>query len=558
MRAISTQDLVTLDNHDLLCFGTCIFCSLTDPLLRNMWVSSLSLVLATTVGWCQASTTLNTTRCSQLTSLALGDGQKTITFTGLVANGSTFTGNTSEPSYNTAQTNLPASCRVVFSVQTSPNSSAGAEIWLPSPAETWAGRFLAVGNGGFTGGVNYPDIVWGLRKGFATLSTDTGHHSSENDGSFLSQPEQAIDWGHRALHLTTLAAKRIVEAYYGTDIAHSYYAGCSTGGRQGLNAAQRYPLDYDGVLVSSAIPWQSHTAAWQTYVALHQYPSNRSSYIPATMWPVVAQAVLDQCDGIDGVEDGVIMNPAKCIFHPEVLLCGMPTANSSACFNTAQLQNLVRMYRPWLSSDGTLINPGIGHGGEADFAGLMNGAEPEFGPIFYGYGVINNSDWDWRTMSIATVALADSINPGGSNAYDADMRPFQDAGGKVIQYHGYADYLVPTYNAPAWYDKLVGFYSDSGRGGEVPDFYRLFTVPGMGHCSGGSGAWVLDGASQGGVLPPTGDSGHSMLWSLVEWVEGGNGTVGPEMVVGTKYVNDTVAEGVEFQRPVCRWPDVAE
>jgi feruloyl esterase len=160
-------------------------------------------------------------------------------------------------------------------------------------------------------------------------------------------------------------------------------------------------------------------------------------------------------------------------------------------------------------------------------------------------------------MNVSTVALADSINPGGCNAYNPDLRPFQDAGGKLIQYHGYADYLIPAYNAPAWYDKLVGFYSDIGRGGQVEDWYRLFTVPGMGHCSGGEGPWVIDGASQGGIVPETDDQGHSMLWSLVEWVEGVNGTA-PEAVIGTKYVNDTESSGVDFERPVCRWPGVAQ
>ncbi|KAK5741210.1 hypothetical protein LTR17_004150 [Elasticomyces elasticus] len=446
----------------------------------------------------------------------------TVLFSKTVVIGSNFTGNTSEPSYNSPQSDLPASCRVSFNVSTSLNSSAGAEVWLPID---WTGPHLSVGNGGFAVAVNYPDLVWGLRKGFAVMSTDTGHLSSQGDESWLSNPEQAIDWGHRALHITTLAAKEIVEAYYTQSIEHSYYAGCSTGGRQGLNAAQRYLNDFDGVLVGSAIPWQTHTSAWQTYVAIQQYPSNASTYIPTSMWPIIYSAVLNQCDALDGVTDGIIMNPAKCNFQSEVLLCGMPEVNATACFNTAQLENLKRMYRPWLTNNGELVNPGISHSGEASFSFIMNQPQPQFGPIFYGYGVVNNSAWDWEDVRIApqlgvgesleyisvkTVALADSINPGGANAYNPDMRPFQDAGG-------------------------------------------------MGHCSGGVGAWVVDGASQR-ITPVTDDSPHSMLWSLVAWVEGRNDTAGiaPESVMGTKFVNDTPSPGVAFERPVCRWPNVAQ
>ncbi|KAK5110439.1 hypothetical protein LTR62_005790 [Meristemomyces frigidus] len=505
------------------------------------------LLLCTSISLCTASP------CQDLTNIRFTSVVGRLTLGATILAGTNFTGHTAEPSFNSPQINLPASCRAVFTVATTSDSTANAEVWLP---ENWTGRYMSVGNGGFAGGVNYPDIVWSLRKGFAVMSTDTGHQSSQGDGTWLSNPTAATDWGHRALHLTTLAAKEIAEAFSRCEISKSYYAGCSTGGRQGLNAVQRYPTDFDGVLVGSAIPWQTHTAAWQTYVALQQYPSNKSnpSYIPASMWATIAAAVLSQCDSADGVEDGIIMNPARCTFQPEVVLC----SNNSTmnCLHSAQVENLKRMYRPWLTSSGVLINPGISHSGEASFSILMNQRTPQFGPIFYGYAVVNNSNWDWSSISPATVALADEINPGGANAYNADMRPFADRGGKVVQYHGYSDPLIPTYNAAAWYDRLVGFFSDIGRGGEVPAFYRLFTIPGMGHCAGGPGAWVVDGAGQGGIVPKTDDARHSMIWSLVEWVEGK--AAAPESVMGTKFVGDTVGDGVAFERPVCRWPGVAE
>ncbi|KAK8050529.1 tannase and feruloyl esterase [Apiospora phragmitis] len=347
------------------------------------------------------------------------------------------------------------------------------------------------------------------------MSTDTGHNSSSGTAAWmLHEPERAIDWVHRALHLSVMAAKQVVAAYYypttqtGPHHSYSYYAGCSTGGRQGLAALQRYPADFDGVLAGSAIPWQTHTSAWHTYAALLQYPASRSTFIPADLWAsLVAPAVLEQYDAaLDGVADGVIMDPSRCAFRPEVLLCGKSgggkaNATSGDCLTRDQVLNLKRL-------DGQLINPGISPSGEAGFASLMNSAEPLFGPEFYRNAVYNDTDWDWRTMSAASVAFADAVNPGGANAYDPDLRPFEAHGGKVLHYHGYADPLIPSLNA-----RIVG------RAGDVDKFYWLFMVPGIGHCSGGVGAWALDGAGQGGFPLQVNGSSHSLLSSLVDWVE---------------------------------------
>ncbi|KAK4495153.1 hypothetical protein PRZ48_013480 [Zasmidium cellare] len=488
-----------------------------------------------------SAATFNSTACTSLSNLRLSNGSQ-INLAVSLPSGSNFTGNSVETSYNTAQANLPALCRVAFEVETSPNSTALAEIWLPEPS-TWNGRFLAVGNGGFAGGVNYPDIVWGARKGFATMSTNTGHDSTSSNGTWmLDNPEALVDFGHRALHVTTGVAKMIVEAYYGMKEG------------QGLNAVQRYPNDYDGVLVGSAIPSQTNTSAWQIYVALEQFPNNRSSYIPGSMWTTIDQAVLEQCDGLDGVEDGIIMDPRECQFQPEVLLCSNGTTTD--CLNIDQLLNLKRMYTPWLDSTNHTINPGLSPSGEEGFSYLMNGAEPQFGPSFYRYAVFNDSAWDWSTLTPETVRFAQEMNPGGMNAYNPDMRGFEKKGGKILQYHGFADPVIPAGVAWTWAEAVEKFYESVGRSGGVDDFFRLFMVPGMGHCSGGVGAWVLDAASQDGISPLQDDSSHSMLWSLVGWVEKGEETA-PESVTATKYVNDTAALGVDFERDVCRWPNVA-
>ncbi|KAI1866439.1 hypothetical protein JX265_007740 [Neoarthrinium moseri] len=518
-------------------------------MLLNLLLPFLALITPTQAGCSLA--------CSSLVGQSFSNGSAIVVFAEQLLNGSTFVGTSANAGYNTPQVAVPQACRIGLTFATSKNSSAQAELWLPAGSQ-WNSRVLTVGNSGWAGAVNYPDVVWGLRKGFATVSTNTGHNSSSSDGSFLSDPDQAINWGHRALHLSVMAAKEVVLAHYGKSSSYSYYAGCSTGGRQGLNAAERYPADFDGVLSGSAIPWQTHTASWQIYVALQQYPATRSSYIPTTKWPFIAAAVLEQCDGLDGVADGIIMDPSKCEVDIDALQCDAGTLNATACLTDDQAVNLARMYAPWLRNGtvGALVNPGISPSGEATFSYLMNGEEPQFGPTFYRYGVHNDTSWDFTTLTVADVVLADSINPGGANAYNPDLRPFQSRGGKVIQYHGYSDPLIPSLNAPAWHNTVEDFYRSLGKSNEVQDFYRLFMVPGMGHCSSGAGAWVIDGASQGGIEPPVTDSNYSMLLSLVDWVEGGT-SAAPERVIGTKYVGD-VAPLVQFTRPVCRWPHVAK
>lgn len=520
----------------------------------------VSALLLASVTSSEATSLCALRTCDSLLGRTFNNGTATVVYTETVLNGSTFIGTSANADYDAPQLLVPQSCRVILNIQTSVNSDTQTEVWLP-PVSEWNDRLLTVGNSGFAGGVNYPDVIWGLRKGFATVSTNTGHNSSSSDGSFLTIPEESIDWGHRALHVSVITAKEIVSVYYSGSLGnklYSYYAGCSTGGRQGLNAAERYPEDFDGVLSGSAIPFQTHTASWQIYVALLQYPSTRSSYIPATKWPFVAAAVLQQCDGLDGAVDGVIMDPSKCSIDFNALSCDLGLLNVTACLNDDQTANLKRMYTPWLTNGttGDLVNPGISPSGEASFSYLMNGAEPQFGPTYYRNGVYNDSDWDWSTLTVQDVHLADAINPGGANAYDPDLRPFEARGAKIVQYHGYSDPVIPSLNAPAWYDTVHAFYKSIGRDQDVENFYRLFMVPGMGHCSGGAGAWVVDGASQGGIAPPVDDASHSMLYSLVDWVESG-GAASPESVIGTKYVGD-VTPLIQFQRPLCRWPVVAE
>lgn len=526
------------------------------------------LPLALLFSGSQASCLPSSSTCTSFLGQTFSNGTAFVHIAESIINGSNFTGTSANADYNDPQLSVPQACRLGLTIQTTTNSSVEAEIWIP-PAAEWNKRLLTVGNGGFAGAINYPDVVWGLRKGFASVSTNTGHTSNSSDGSFLSYPEQSINWGHRALHVSVMAAKEVVSAYYhhGNSTSggklYSYYAGCSTGGRQGLNAAERYPEDFDGVL-AGAVPWQTHVAGWQTYVALLQFPNTRESYIPATKWPFIAVAVLEQCDLLDGVADDIIMDPSRCAIDFDALSCDAGTLNATACLSAEQTANLERMYAPWLSNGTTgetVVHQGLSPSGEASFSYLMNGAEPQFGPTWFRHAVYNDSAWDWSTLTAGDVYFSDTINPGGANAHDPDLRAFAARGAKMLHYHGYADPLIPSLSAAAWYETVEGFFNGDTRnqsaGVEVEDFYRLFMVPGMGHCSGGAGAWVLDAASQGGAVSPVDGASHSLLYSLVDWVEGGDSAAAPESIIGTKYVGD-VAPSVQFQRPICRWPAVAE
>lgn len=383
--------------------------------------------------------------------------------------------------------------------------------------------------------------------------------------------------GHRALHLATVAAKEIIPSFYGHDPAYSYYSGCSTGGRQGWNEVQRYPLDFDGVLVGAPANWMTHLPAWDIRVALEQFPNSKPSFIPAAMWTEIQAAVVKQCDALDGVIDGLVSDPSRCNFHPEVLACGTPGTTSSSCLNPAQIANLHRIYTPWWEANNTLIYDGLSPGGEAGYTFLFNGATPQFGIDFFRNAIINDTKWDYTTINGSTMILADSINPGGINAYDPDLRRFQKAGGKVLEYHGYQDQIIPSKMSGTWYDTVREFYNGLGKTQELAEFYRLFMVPGMRHCNGGDGgksphtnplppkspiktdppfiAWVIGSVSQSGLLPAKNTTEYSLLYSLIDWVENPQSS-GPETLVGTKYLNDIPSQGVQFTRPFCRWPNI--
>jgi len=225
-------------------------------------------------------------------------------------------------------------------------------------------------------GINYPTLDQGSFYHFATIAANGGHDGSFNGPAFLV-PESLIDFSYRAVHVTAELGKKLATVYYGCAPHHSYYNGCSAGGRQGLSVVSRYPDDFDGIIAgSSAVNWHhliGAPAIWGSYVA-----ANTSREIPLPLWPsIVTPEILKQCDGIDGKVDGIIADPTLCSWNPDTLLCG-PGSNQTSCLTKDQVDGLKKLYQPTLGSKGDIIVPAFEPGAEGDLTlpFPMNGVTP--------------------------------------------------------------------------------------------------------------------------------------------------------------------------------------
>jgi len=461
---------------------------------------------------------------------------------------------------------FPAFCRLEYSVHTNPENDEATEItevWLPDPSG-WSGRLVGFGNAGWSGGVNYGDLAYiGLRGSHAGMSTDAGHHSNSSNGAWaLNNPDALIDFGGRAMHLSVLLAKEVVKEYYGHNAGKSYYVGCSTGGREGLKAVQDYPEDFDGVAVGSPANWLSHMHPWSLYIQLQVLPVNSSQWIPAALWKTLHDMVLQQCDDIDGVHDGIINDPRVCLFWPEKIACasGQHPCDSSGttctCLDPQQLSAIHVIYENF-TVDGKYIFGPLMPGGELEYPHGLLGPKPfETAIDYFKYMVLNNTKWNESDLTFEDIHTADVIDPGNMNAIETDISAFAGAlhNGKVIHYVGWADQYISPMNSLHYYgtvETYMGGHTDLN----IDDYYRLFTVPGMQHCYGGNGANAFGGAQQAeeGMPPGANDTEHDVLLALINWVENG---AAPETLVATKYIGNDVSKGVEFTRPICQLNDV--
>ena len=478
--------------------------------------------------------------CESLASMALP--QATIDSVKVVASGS-FTppsmrrADAQDPArvdaaINPAYKSVPAFCRVMATLRPSSDSDIKVELWLP--VSGWNGKYQAVGNGGWAGVISYSALAEGVQRGYATSSTDTGHVGAS--GSFaLGHPEKLIDFGYRSVHEMVLKSKAVIFAFYGTAPVHSYWNGCSTGGRQGLMEAQRYPEDFDGMLAGAPANPRSGLTTEEMVIGLATL-KNPESYIPKEKYAMIHQAVLEKCDAIDGLKDGLIQNPMQCKFEAKTLQC--KGADAPNCLTAPQVVALASIYAPVFDpKTGALIYPGQSPGAETGLQVMAGGPEP-FQPSLdqFRYVVHQDPKWDWRTFDLATDGPAnEKLSDGLLNADDPNLQPFLSKS-KLILYHGWSDPNVPSENTVNYYNKVVDTLGGTSKTG---DSMKLFMVPGMGHCSNGEGPNVFD-----------------MLGALEQWVEKGSA---PQSVVATKFnKNGDPTSGVARTRPLCAYPQVAK
>ena len=441
-----------------------------------------------------------------------------------------------------ASATVPEHCRVSLMVQPEIN----VEVNLPT---AWNGRLYMFGNGGFAGEpFDSPGRIGnrsrGLKAGFVTAATDTGHSAAaEPGGSFALNRQKAIDFGFRSLHVTADSAKRVIKAYYTNPLSKSYFDGCSTGGRQALILAQRFPNDFDGIIAGSPGLFYSGTqisrAYWMQVLAQNPFPASKL--------PLLAKKVYDHCDAKDGLKDGLIDDPRKCDFRPDRDLPRCAGSDRADCFTSNQILALERIYSD-MPRQGKRYFPGwpvgaeaIGPNGQSGWIGQeIDGATGpgawtsdarNFIRFFAAPGTplagvseadaISRFDVDKET---ANTVFARQI----LDATDPDLTAFKRRGGKLLMYFGWAD---PQLNARVG----VEYYEDvvSKMGTTTPEFARMFLVPGMFHCGGGIGTGTFDTATP-----------------IVQWVEQGKA---PDVIQAARIVNNETVR----TRPLCPYPQVA-
>ena len=432
----------------------------------------------------------------------------------------------------------PAYCRVTGSAKPTADSDIRFAVLLPE-GDAWNGRYLQVGNGGFAGTVPLALMTPAVAQGYVVAGTDDGHQSTiGTDASWaLNHPEKQIDFGYRALKETTDAAKAILTAYEGKTPRYSYFQGCSDGGREALMEAERYPNDFNGIVAGDPANHWTHLltmAGWNI-----QALAAPGAFIPPATLKAVQTEAIKQC----GDETGVIENPLACHFDPATIRC--KGAAAVDCLTDAQLGALNKIYAGARNPrTHELILSGYSPGSEGEAGGWVawiTGPTAEsnaalskgFGSNFFRYIVFSDPNYDIRNLNFdSDIAMTDAKFAKIFNSYDPDLSAFRKHGGKLIQYHGWADPAIPPLDSIAYY-KLV-----QHRMGPTSKFYRLFLAPGMLHCGGGPGPNVI-------AAQP----------AIVDWVEHGKA---PALLVATKYEGNNPAKPVERQRPLCAFPAIAK
>jgi Tannase and feruloyl esterase len=448
-------------------------------------------------------------------------------------------------------TGLPAICRVAGVLHPSSDSTIRFELWLP--AQDWNGRFLGVGNGGFAGTIYYSQLAAYVKRGFAAAGSDAGHQAEATDASWAyGHPEKIKDFGWRAVHLTRLRSAEIIAAFYGKRENKAYFDSCSDGGREALMEAQRFPEDYDGILAGApANEWSTMVASGVSGLQVRQL--NPHAYFSDFKLPAIQRAALDACDALDGVKDGIINDPSKCHFDPQVLLC--KSGDELDCLTPPQIESLKSIYSGSKDAHGKTVFPGFTPGDEAGWAEWVIGKDPTGASAFryvenyFRYMITGDPKWSAATADFAT-SLRQSREKGAPDldATSADLGKFASHGGKLILYHGWNDQAISPWNTINYYESVEQKMGADKAG----SFLRLYMAPGVEHCAGGPGPSFF---GQFGLETAKGPK-YGLFDSLVDWVEKG---APDEGVTATKFGDDEKGTPkVVMTRPLCAYPKVAK
>ena len=387
---------------------------------------------------------------------------------------------------------LPAYCRVQGTIP------QAIQFELRLPLDGWNGKFYMAGCGGFCGSLlaDQPGVVnalnHGLRRGYAAATSDSGHFGANvTDGRWaLDNPLAEADWGWRSVTETTRVSRDLVRAFYGAPAARSYFMGCSTGGRMGLMAAQRFPHDFDGIVAGApALDYTGLVATQAAWIVQANTHPDGSEILDRAKVPLIAQAVLEACDGIDGQRDGLIDDPRRCDWQPSRLQC--KGAASATCLTAREIGVLEHWYMPVTGGDGRIQYPGGVPKGSEPFwpvwlSGIPGTRQPalieRFGTDFLRYMAFvpdagaafdaRQYDFDRDPPRLATMSrIYDATNP--------DLTAFRERGGKLLMYHGWADAIVTPQRT---LDYHAAMRERMGGAEATAQFARLFMVPGMDHC----------------------------------------------------------------------------
>ncbi|HTY62689.1 MAG TPA: tannase/feruloyl esterase family alpha/beta hydrolase [Acidobacteriota bacterium] len=469
--------------------------------------------------------------CESLASLTLPDGK--ITSAALIAAGA-FTpptgggmmmgGSGGQSAFKSA----PAFCRVTATLTPTPDSDIRIEVWMP--AENWNGKLVGTGNGIWAGSISYSALAEPLAKGYATVATDAGHIGSGMDAKFaVGHKEKLIDFGYRAVHEMTVKAKAVIAAYYGRKEQRSLWVSCSTGGRQGLMEAYRYPEDYNGI--SSMAPANPMVglmigSLWTGYAAIKD-DAHRLSMAKLN---AAHKAFINQCDEKDGLKDGIVGDPEHCSFDPGTIQCKEGDGND--CLTAPQVEALRDIYAGTKNPrTGEKIFAGFEPGSEPQLMTLVSGKEPF--PVATSYFrdvVLNNPQWDYKSYDYDK-DLAASYK-AGSDIVDVPsngLAKFFNGGGRLLLSHGWSDGLIPASNTAAFYKSMTATMDPKKAAAST----RLFMLPGVGHCGGGDGPSVTD-----------------MLSVIDQWVETGKA---PDRIIASNPPNQK-----PMTRPLCPYPQIAK